>query len=215
MISVLLATYNGKEYLNKAIESVLCQTQPNLELLIGFNGTTDNSKDIALSYNDGRIKIFDYDDKGKSKTLNKLIHKAQYDIIAIQDDDDIWEPTKIEEQLKHIENYDVVGSLVTYIDENGTVIGHSINSTDPDEIIKLSLNGQNKMANSSTILKKKDAIEIGGWRQEFDGIEDYDLWLRLMRNNKKFFNIQKNLVRHRLHGKSNFNTKKHDLSKIL
>jgi len=59
-----------------------------------------------------------------------------------------------------------------------------------------------------------DALEIGGWRDGLDGIEDYDFWLRLIRRDKKFINIQEKLVLHRLHNNSNFNTKKYNLTKI-
>lgn len=46
MISILLATYNGEKYLKYSIESVLNQTFKDFELLIGFNGTTDNSREL-------------------------------------------------------------------------------------------------------------------------------------------------------------------------
>ena len=74
MISILLAVYNGEKYIRKSIDSILNQSYKDFELLIGFNGTIDNSKKIVSEYNDSRIRVFDYnDDKGKAKTLNKLI----------------------------------------------------------------------------------------------------------------------------------------------
>lgn len=103
MISILLAIYNGEKYLRNSIDSILNQTFKDWELLIGFNGTTDSSKEIIKEYKDTRIKTFDYgDDKGKCKTLNKLIKESQYDLCAIQDDDDVWEKEKLKKQIKHI-----------------------------------------------------------------------------------------------------------------
>ncbi len=215
MISVILATYNGEKYLHLAIESVLNQSFKDFELLIGFNGTTDNSKGIANSYNDSRIRVFDYDDKGKSKTLNKLLNQCKYEWIALQDDDDIWLSSKLEKQIKLIDDNDVIGTFISYIDYNGSIISDLNLSYTDLEIKKKSLSGDNQIANSSSLFKKIDAEEIGGWREEFEGIEDYDFWLRLMRNDKKFINIPEKLVLHRLHNNSNFNIKKYDLSKIL
>jgi len=216
MISILLATYNGEKYLSLAIESVLNQSFRDFELLIGFNGTTDNSKDIPGRYNDARIRVFDYeDDKGKSKTLNKLLNECKYGWIALQDDDDIWLYNKLEKQLEYINSHDVIGTFISYIDAGGHLIGHPILHSFDDDIKYLSMSGDNQVANTSSVFKKTDALEIGGWRDELDGIEDYDFWLRLMRNNKRFINIPEQLVLHRLHSNSNFNTKKYDLRKIL
>lgn len=216
MISILLATYNGEKYISLAIESVLNQSFKDFELLIGFNGTTDSSKGIVYRYNDPRIRVFDYgDDKGKSSTLNKMIKEAKYDCISIQDDDDIWLYNKLEKQIGYFEEYDVVGTLISYINEDGNIIGKPYLSTSPSQIEHLSMRGLNQVANTSAIFKKQDALDIGGWRDGLDGIEDYDFWLRLMRNGKRFINVPEELVLHRLHPKSNFNTKKYDLSKIL
>jgi glycosyltransferase involved in cell wall biosynthesis len=217
MISILLPTYNGEKYLGLSIESVLDQTFKGFELLIGFNGTTDNSKEIPSRYNDSRIRVFDYgDDKGKSKTLNKLLNECKYDWVALQDDDDFWLHTKLEKQITYLTGeYDVVGTFINYINEEGHITGHPVLHSFDDDIKHLSLSGDNQVANTSSIFKKSDALEMGGWRDELDGIEDYDFWLRLIRNNKKFINIPEKLVLHRLHSNSNFNKKKYNLSKIL
>jgi glycosyltransferase involved in cell wall biosynthesis len=216
MVTILLATYNGEKFISKSIDSILNQTFKDFELLIGFNGTTDNSKEIVSKYDDPRIRVFDYgDDKGKSKTLNKLLIESKYDWIAIQDDDDVWVETKLEKQMNYIQTNDIIGTLIHYINIDGNIIGSPSLSTNNEDIKKNSFSGENQVANTSTIFKKSDALEIGGWREGIDGIEDYDFWLRLMRNNKTFINVPEKLVLHRLHSNSNFNTKQFDLSKIL
>jgi glycosyltransferase involved in cell wall biosynthesis len=215
MVSILLATYNGEKYLKKSLDSVLSQNFKKIELLIGFNGTTDNSFEILKNYNDERIRVFNYDDKGKSITLNKLLIEAKFDWIALQDDDDIWKENKLEQQIKLIEKFDVIGTFIDYINENDYITGCPNLSEYNNDIKLRSLNGDNQIANTSAIFKKKDAIDIGGWRDGLDGIEDFDFWLRLIRNGKSFKNIPEKLVLHRLHSNSNFNTKKYDLSKIL
>jgi glycosyltransferase involved in cell wall biosynthesis len=224
MVSILLATYNGEKYIKESIDSIINQTFTDWELLIGFNGTTDKSINIVNGYNDNRLKIFNYgNDKGKAKTLNKLLLQAKYDWIALQDDDDIWLEDKLEKQIKFINSFDVIGTMISYIDEQNIFKGKPNLSCDNDTIISKSLNGDNQIANSSVLINKKTILEINGWLEHLDKLaadgyqpmEDYDLWLRLMKSNKKFTNLNKILVLHRLHDKSNFNTKKYDLNTIL
>jgi glycosyltransferase involved in cell wall biosynthesis len=216
MISILLATYNGERFIKESIDSIINQTFVDWELLIGFNGTTDNTKEIVKQYSDYRIKTFDYgDDKGKSKTLNKLLLNCKYEWIGIQDDDDIWMENKIEEQIKHTDTFDVIGTQIKYINEHNSFIGQPSLKLNDSEIKRLSLTGDNQIANTSAIFKKSHALEINGWREGIDGIEDFDFWLKLMRNNRRFINLPIYLVNHRLHSKSNFNINKYELKQIL
>jgi len=216
MISILLAVYNGEKYIKRSIDSVLGQTFQDWELLIGFNGTIDGSKEIVKQYNDPRIRVFDYgDDKGKAKTLNKLIKESKGEWLAIQDDDDMWMPKKLDRQFKHADEYDVIGTQIIYVDENDNTTGNPVLAKDNDTIKIKSLSGDNQVANTSAIFKKKCAEEINGWAENLDGIEDFDFWLKIMRNGHKFINLSSPEVMHRLHNNSSFNTKKFDLTKIL
>jgi glycosyltransferase involved in cell wall biosynthesis len=216
MISVLLATYNGEKYIRSSIDSVLNQDYPCFELLIGFNGTREATKNIVSEYNDPRIRVFDFGvDRGKGKTLNKLLKESSYDYICIQDDDDLWMSTKLSKQLVYIDEFDVIGSRIQYIDSNNNFEGIPRLFISNHEIVRLSMSGNNQIANTSAMFRKSKALEIGGWREDIDGIEDYDLWLRMMRNGCTFFNHPEVLVSHRIHPHSNFNTKHFDLSMIL
>lgn len=216
MISILLPTFNGHKYIEQSIDSVLNQTFTDFELLIGLNGENSITKKILNKYNDSRIKIFDYgNDTGKSKTLNKLLQVTNYEWLALQDDDDIWLPEKLHKQIKFIDCFDIIGTLINYISESGEIIGHPDLATNNSEIKKRCLSGCNNIANTSAIFMKRDALLVNGWSENLDGIEDFDFWLKLIRNNKTIININEMLVLHRLHNKSNFNTKVYDINSIL
>lgn len=208
MISILLAVYNGQKYIHQSIESILDQTFSEWELLIGFNGTTDNSKKIVASYQDNRIKTFDYgQDKGKAKTLNKLVKESQYDWLAMQDDDDIWLNNKLAIQNQYINDYDVIGTYIKYIDEQGYTIDGPTLASSHNNIKNLSLSGINQIANSSSIFSKACIEKAGGWKEDIDGIEDFDLWKRLLLARYEFYNVPNYLTLHRIHSASNFNAK--------
>lgn len=216
--SVLLAVYNGEKYLKKAIESVLNQTYSNLELLIGLNGCVDNSLEVAKSIEDSRIKIFDYGmDKGKSKTINKLLKESTGNWIAFQDHDDIWVNTKLSDQLELTKYYNIIGTQLTYIDENDNILRNMTLAESPDDIYYLSvMMGDNQIANTSAIVKRTCFEEVGGLDESLVGIEDYDLWLKMMTQyNYKAINIPKFDLLHRIHKESNFNTNKYDLKGLV
>lgn len=217
MISILLATYNGERYINQSIDSIVNQSFKDWKLLIGFNGTTDSSRQIVESYNDSRISIHDYeDDKGKAKTLNKLLKHVDTPWCAIQDDDDVWHPQKLEIQIKFTDKYDVIGSFIKYINENNDIIGSPRLTEKDAQIRQFSMKGINQIANSSAIFKTELARKTGGWSEDTEGIEDFDFWLKIMKTSSaKFVNVPEVLCLHRINKNSNFNTKEQDINKII
>ena len=204
MISILIPIYNGIEFINDSIQSVLLQSYSEWELLIGINGHPINSEiyQIAKNYetHDNRIKVFDfYNIKGKSNALNKLIKYCKYDFVAILDVDDIWHKNKLEVQSKFISHYDVVGSnCIWFGDREGVIPKIPIY-----DISDFNFSLVNPIINSSSIIRK----ELCYWNSHFDGIEDYDLWLRLWKQKMRFFNCLEILVKHRIHTESAFNSK--------
>lgn len=212
-----MATYSGHRYIKMSLDSILNQTYGEFEILIGLNGENEETKKILDGYKDPRMRIFDYgNDKGKVKTLNKLLNESRYEIIGIQDDDDIWIEGKLELQIPFFEGNDVVGTFIKYIyegDSSNWGIGPNL-SIDHLGITQRMKSGNNQIANSSALFRKSDALLIGGWREEFEGIEDYDFWMRLIESGKKFTNIPNYLVLHRIHRTSNFNFNNYDINRI-
>ena len=208
MISILMPIYNGVEFINESIPSIIFQSYTEWELLIGINGHPPQSNIfknvvsyISSNYLDykNKIKIFDfYHIKGKSNTLNEMIKHCKYDYIALLDVDDIWSIEKLKIQSYFLEKFDVIGTLCSYLKNdiisNGPILPIG-------DISKFNFFKINPIINSSVIIKKK----LCHWNE--NGIEDYDLWLTLMKQNKKFYNCPFSLVIHRLHTDSAFNAK--------
>jgi len=203
MISILMPVYNGIEFMNESVWSVVRQTYNNWELLIGINGHPENSNvyKIAQKYEtlNSKIKVFDfYKIKGKANTLNQLVKYCSYDYIAILDVDDIWSIHKLMIQSTYLQKYDVIGTKCVWFGERKGVV--------PDipcgDISRFDFRKANPIINSSSIIKK----ELCFWNP-LEILDDYDLWLKLRLSNKKFFNCDKILVKHRIHKKSAFNSK--------
>jgi len=204
MISILIALYNGIEFLDQAIQSVKEQSFTEWEVIIGVNGHPANSPvyQAASKYANDKIKVIDLHDleeNGKSAALNKMLDFAIYEYIAILDADDIWYPFKLESQVPFLkEGYDVVGTKCVYFGDLDVSPNIPIG-----DISKVDFFIGNPVINSSAVIKK----ELCWWDGSFSGIEDYDLWLRLRNQNKRFYNCMEHLVKHRIHTSSSFNSK--------
>ena len=206
MISILMPIYNGIEFIQESVTSVLEQTFTEWELLIAINGHPQNSDvyQLAKKYEEKspNIHVFDfYTLKGKSVTLNKMIQHCKFDYIAILDVDDIWHPVKLEKQVPHMDKYDVIGTQCIYFgDPNLNGIVPYIPTGNISDFNFLSVN---PIINSSSLIKKS----LCYWNEEeFDSVEDHDLWLRLRNDNHTFYNVYEILVKHRIHQQSAFNS---------
>jgi glycosyltransferase involved in cell wall biosynthesis len=95
-VSVLLAAYNGAAFIKDAIESVKAQTLPVTELIVIDDGSTDETAAIARSMG---VHVFSRGNRGLAATRNSCIRRSSQTWLAFIDQDDIWEPRKIEMQM--------------------------------------------------------------------------------------------------------------------
>ena len=100
-VSVILNCYNSEKYVSQAIESVLNQSYANWELICFDNNSNDNTVNLIKSYNNTRVFIYINEvNENLSIARNKAISKANGDLIAFLDSDDIWLPQKLYEQVQ-------------------------------------------------------------------------------------------------------------------
>lgn len=210
MVTILLPVHNDERYLKFTLDSILSQEFKDYKCLIGFNGTSDRSKEIADSLigKDKRFTVKDFGDlKGKSLTLNKLLNFAETENLCLIDGDDTWHPLKLKSQMEISNKYDIIGTLAYYIDENNNKFLNLNLSENHEDISRGFLRGHNQIINSSSFFKTSDAKKVLGWDGDVEGLEDFDFWIKLYKEGKIFFNIQNYLVCHRIHKNSNFNAK--------
>jgi len=193
--------YNGIEFINDSVMSIIQQKYTDWELIIGINGHPPNSDvfKIAQKYAElnSNIRVYDFVGiKGKSNTLNEMIKYCKYDWISLLDVDDIWLPDKLEKQVPYMEKYDVIGTNCRYFGERDNEPGVPFG-----DISKFDFHRTNPVVNSSCLLKKSLCF----WDPMHDGVEDYDLWLRLWKNKCNFYNVPEIQVLHRIHQSSAFN----------
>ena len=207
MISILIPIYNGIEFIEESVSSVLRQNYENWELLIGVNGHPQNSETylIAKEYEkkSTKIKVFDFHQiKGKSNTLNEMVTHCKYNFVALLDVDDIWHDEKLTVQSQMLNHFDVIGSKCVWIGDRAGVVP----AIPVENISKFNFASVNPIINSSSIIRK----ELCHWNNTFDGVEDYDLWIRLRKQKKLFYNCKAIIVKHSIHNTSAFNSKGND-----
>src|SRR6185369_1941656 len=99
LVSIAMCTYNGANYLKEQIDSIIYQTYNNLEIIIVDDASSDNSIEIIKEFQqkDPRIRVYQNEKNiGYNKNFEKAINLCSAQYIATCDQDDIWEPGKIE-----------------------------------------------------------------------------------------------------------------------
>ena len=204
MISILMPIYNGIEFIEESVSSILNQDFDMWELIIGINGHPPDSDvyQIAKKYESSKVRVLDlYRIKGKANSLNEMIHYCNHDYVSLLDVDDIWHPNKLSKQMIYMDFFDVIGTRCVYFgDLAGTIPNIPVGNLTKNNVDFLKAN---PIINSSCLVRK----ELCFWEDALNGVEDYDLWLRLWRQGKFFYNCDDVLVKHRIHQSSAFNAK--------
>ena len=205
LVTVLMALYNGGEYLKQTVQSVLDQTYDHFEFLIVNDCSTDDSLKIIGSFQDKRIRIHNnVKNLGQTPSLNIGVKLAKGDYFARIDGDDVALPQWLQAQVDAIEKYpdhSVISSYAVAIDEANRLKKVYRPPLEREDIILRSLIAP-PIHHVGSILKKKDILEIGGYDDRYVYAADYDLWERLIRKDLKITTTPQVLVAIREHGKS-------------
>lgn len=201
MISILMPIKNGIEFIDESVSSIKEQIYEDWELIIGINGHNPDSEvfEIAKKYEDDKIRVIHIPDcTSKSYALNQMVKEAKYEWISLLDVDDKWKPTKLVFQEMYMKEYDIIGTCAQYFGDMT-----STPTLPMGDLQEFNFFSYNPVINSSCLLKK----ELCYWDKTWDSIEDYDLWLKLWKQGKKFYNVPSIEVYHRIHKQSAFNAK--------
>ena len=206
LVTVLMSVYNGEKFLCEAIESILNQSFEDFEFLIINDGSIDASREIILRYDDPRINLVDnYKNLGLIRSLNKGISLAKGKYIARMDADDISMPGRLEKQVEFMdanEQVAVCGARGILINENGQKVGDIAPNAYTSEEIDARILIMNQFIHPAVMLRKKCILDIGGYNKKANYAEDYRMWVDLLINNHKLYNLKSVLIKYRIHEES-------------
>lgn len=185
LVSVVIATYNRQKYIARAIESVGAQTYANMEIIVVNDASTDNTAEVlaALAAQYPRLTVITNERNLKLvASLNKGIAASQGKYIGRLDDEDFWCDTqKIQKQVEFLQQHPdhvLVGGGAIKIDENGKEVSRYLLPQNDQDIRKVLL-AYNPFVHVSVLFYKDIFLKAGGYDQAFDGLEDWEAWLRL------------------------------------
>lgn len=201
-VAVIIPCYNAERYLSQTIESVLKQSFTSFEVITGNDGSTDNTAMILEQYSD-RITVINHPDSGnhgQAATYNLCLQHVDSEYIAFIDNDDLWEPDKLQRQVDVLDRHPEVGLVYT----NGDVINVD------DKVLYSFFDPQHEETNRigqilldcyirtpSTVMVRHEILKRAG-DFKVGIVPDHDMWIRI-KELTDFYYINDKLFKYRVH----------------
>jgi glycosyltransferase involved in cell wall biosynthesis len=183
VVTVLIGAYENESTVGRAIESILRQREPRLELIVIDDGSRDRSAAVAEETigADARGRLIRLErNVGIAASLNQGIEAAAAPLVAIQDADDYSAPERLERQLEAFASdasVAVVGARMREVDVDGRVL-RPRTSFAPGDVGPV-LMRFNPIPNGSALFRREVALALGGYDPRYRYATEYDLWLRI------------------------------------
>ncbi len=210
-VSVCLPTYNGADYIEEALRSVLNQTYLDFELLVIDDGSTDATLNIVHSFSDPRIRVHRNPERlGIPANWNRCLELAGGKFVCIFHQDDVMLPENLERKVTLLSADETVGFVHSAVEP---LVEESAPSSFADWIEEatedtvwegleyfraLLLNG-NRVCAPTVLARRHALLEQGGFDHDLGFACDYAMWLRLCLTYRTGF-LARPLVRYRWHG---------------
>lgn len=207
MHSVLMPVFNAERYLATAIESVLAQSVRDFQFVIVDDGSRDRSPEILRSYaaRDRRIHIVTQPNKGVAGSLNAGLAQCTGGLVFRMDADDVALPERFATQIAGMERHPecvALGSAVVFTDSEARPLKLYRPRLLPEEIEAELLDGNGgALVHPAVVFRRQAVLACGGYREEYDFIEDLDLFVRLLAHGE-LRNLPDALLHYRQHAQS-------------
>ena len=205
-VSVILPVFNCERYLSEAIQSIREQSFDDFELLICDDQSDDQSVAIASRFarRDRRIAVLKRHHTGIVGALNDGVAQARGEFMARMDADDIAQPARLAKQVEFLDehrDYVLIGTRVRMVDPEGEPICEFPGQLSHEDIDHAHMNLGWAIVHPTVMMRSHALREVGGYRQQFETLEDLDLFLRLAEIGR-LANLPELLLDYRQHFKS-------------
>ena len=211
-LTILICVHSTSDFndglLNKAIQSLVNQTYKNFKTVIVLDQCWDKTNEMISSsnYNLDLTVLTKEKKQGLSYVKNFGLNNIDTEWVGFLDADDLYLPTKLEKQVKYIENnnVDFLGTKSWYINGLDEVnlypnwLNHEeLPHWESHDEIKNEIFNSNVLTHGTMLVRKECIIKLNGY-QDVRGMEDWDLWKRGMSNNFIFHQLQDKLYIYRI-----------------
>ena len=183
-VTVVLPTRDRRSLLERSLGSALDQTGVELDVLVVDDGSTDDTPAWVASVDDPRVTLVTHlESRGVAAARNTGIERARTPWIAFLDDDDVWAPAKLEEQLAALHaspgaRWACVGQVT--LDGQLRIIASAAPPDDADRVLERLLTLNAVPGGGSGVLAATELVrELGGFDTRLSLLADWDLWIRL------------------------------------
>jgi len=186
LVSVIIPTYNRAHLVCDAIQSVLGQTYPHLEVVVVDDGSTDGTAQrVQALPHDGRLRLIAVPHRGVAAARNAGIEAARGMYVGFCDSDDVWEPHKLERQVAYLDRRVELGLVYSdaAVSANGRAVVRSYFAERPPQRGQVfhALLEQNFIPNVTVLARRACLDAVGRFNEELTSSEDYEFWLRFCR----------------------------------
>jgi glycosyltransferase involved in cell wall biosynthesis len=201
LVSVVIPAYNAERTIRATLVSVLNQTMSDFEVIVVDDGSHDETKSVALSLGNDRVRVLSQPNAGHAAARNTGIADARGDYIAVVDADDLWLPHKLERQLDVMRSRSDIRAL-------HAAAVHVNDSLEPLFVGECS-DGQNRLLDvlcfdglpgvmCTLIVERRFLDEIGRFDASLIILQDWELAIRLARRGA-LYSIPEPLALYRVH----------------
>jgi len=201
-VSVIIPTYNRADVLPRSIDSALDQTLSDVEVIVVDDASDDDTESVVNEYDDSRVTFLEHEtNRGGSAARNTGIGVATGDYIALLDSDDVWAPTKLEQQVETLEQRSdewvaaYCGTTIVNGEDaapkweriKSLLGGHSSREglEGGEELVKEVLMENLHTSAGSTLIVESDVVDrIDGFDESFDRYQDTEFLIRLLKQGK-------------------------------
>ena len=179
VVSVIVPTYKGTEFLREAIDSILAQTYPAVEPVIINDGSPDNTAEVLAEYGD-RIVAITQQNAGTASARNRGLKEITGDYVAFLDHDDLWHPDKLEKQMALFNQFPEAGMVYC----GRQFFDHYTRKITSEHPAEAELNvhqllSMQAIALQAVVIKKSIIDELGGFDTGISGADDWELTIRI------------------------------------
>ena len=184
LVSVIIPSYNSEKYIEETIQSVLKQSEQDVEIIVVDDGSPDKQADVIkrIAKIDSRVKYIYQDNQGVCSARNHGYQLSRGKFIAFLDSDDVWLPNNLEVKIEKFSqgSFGLVHSDAVVINEHSEIQKEVLSGNEGDLIDEMLAWESTQIPGPSSILVKRKVYEtIGGFDINLSTAADQDFFLRI------------------------------------